>query len=121
MRALLATNALLAFLAELGGLAALAIWGASLPVAAGLRVLAAVGAPVLTAVIWGLFCAPHAAVALPGPWVPVLKLALLACAVAALVTAGHPWWAAGLAVIAIGSALIAYRFGTGLAPGPATG
>lgn len=119
MRALLGANATLAFLAELGGLAALAIWGAGLQIATGLRVLVAIGAPVLAAIVWGLFCAPQATVALPGPVVAVLKLVLLAGAVAALTAAGRPWWAVVLAVVAIGSALVAARFGTGLAAGPA--
>lgn len=117
MKALLGLNALLAFLAELGGLAAFAIWAATLPVATWLRVLLAVAVPVVAAVIWGLFCAPRAVVALPPAVVVALKLVVLACAVAALVAAGHPWWALTLAVVAIGSAVIAARFGTGFAAG----
>lgn len=126
MRVLLGINSLLAFLAELGGLAAFAVWAAGLPIATGWRVLLAVATPLAAAAIWGLFCAPRAAVELPGMAVAAIKLLLLGCAVVALVAAGHPWWALVLAVVAIGSSLIVTRLGTGLAaaaaparPGPA--
>ncbi len=118
MRPLLGLNALVAFLAELGGLAAFAIWAAGLPIATAWRVVLAIAIPVVVAVIWGLFCAPRAAVELPGPLVAAIKLVLLAAAVVALASAGHPWWALILAVGGIGSTVIAARFGIGLAADP---
>lgn len=95
----------------------LAIWGATLPLPTGLRVLAAVGTPMLAAIVWGLFCAPQAAIGLPHPWVIVIQLALLACEVAALTASGHPRWAIVLAVLALGSTGIAAGFGTGMTAG----
>jgi hypothetical protein len=50
--------------------------------------------------------------------VAAIKLVLLAAAVVALASAGHPWWALILAVGGIGSTVIAARFGIGLAADP---
>src|SRR4051794_41925169 len=52
--------AAVAFGSELAALAALAVGGWALPAPTGVRVLAAVGAPLLAAVLWGLFAAPQA-------------------------------------------------------------
>ena len=51
-----------AFLAELAALAALAVWGWSLGNSTGWRVVLAVAAPAVAAVLWGVFAAPRAPV-----------------------------------------------------------
>lgn len=108
-------NLAVVFGAELAGLAGFGVWGAqavSAPIGRGVIALAA---PLAAAVLWGLFCAPRAAITLPGPTVAGIKLALLAAAVLALLAAGHPWWAITLAVVAPLSALLA-----GALPAPTT-
>src|SRR4051794_41901994 len=54
--------ATVAFGSELAALAALAVGGWALPGSTTLRVVAAVGLPLVAAVLWGLFAAPHAVV-----------------------------------------------------------
>jgi hypothetical protein len=93
-----------AFLSELAALAGLAIWGWTTGTG-WLRVLITVGAPLVAAVLWGLFAAPQAAFDVPVLAV-VVKLAVYGCAVAGLVAAGHPWLAAVLAVAAAAGSLL---------------
>ncbi|MGW5670414.1 YrdB family protein [Micromonospora sp. NPDC003776] len=57
----------LIFLLELAMLAAAARWGFTLDAGWPVRLLAGIGAPLLLAVVWGVFCSPRANVALPAP------------------------------------------------------
>jgi hypothetical protein len=98
-------NDLLRFGLELAALGALAHWGWT-GVAGFAGVLAAVGLPVLAAVLWGTFRAPDdasagggAPVPVPGPVRLALELGLFGLAVAALVDAGAPL--AGLVLAAL--------------------
>jgi hypothetical protein len=94
------TWATVAFASELAALAALAVGAWSLPDSTTGRVLAALGAPLAAAVLWGLFAAPQAPVQ-----VAVLALAtkvvVYGSAVLALAVSGHPRLAAVLAVAAV--------------------
>ena len=74
----------LAFLLELLALAALAYWGF-----AEVAWWAGVGAPVLAAVVWGLFAAPRATFSLPVVGVLLVKAVVFGAAVAALIAAGQ--------------------------------
>ena len=87
-----------AFLSELAALAALAFWGWTTG-SGWVRVLLAVGAPLVAAVLWGLFAAPHAAFDVPVLAV-VVKLVVYGTAVAALAVTGHPVLAVALALAA---------------------
>jgi hypothetical protein len=93
-------GATLAFVSELGSLAALAFWGFSVPAGAVARVLLGVGLPVAAAVLWGLFAAPRAVIRIPA-LVAVTKVAVQGGAVAALAVSGHPWLAVALAAGAV--------------------
>ncbi len=55
-----------------------------------MHVLLGVGAPLLAAVVWGLFAAPRARVRLPFAAILGVKTAVYAAATAALAGAGHP-------------------------------
>ncbi|NES17189.1 MULTISPECIES: YrdB family protein [Micromonospora] len=57
----------LAFLLELAMLAAAGWWGFTLDAGWLVRLLAGLGAPLLLAVVWGIFCSPRASVPLPAP------------------------------------------------------
>lgn len=95
-----------AFLVELGGLAAFTVW--AWRVGGNWPFLGAILTPLLAAVLWGLFCSPRATVKLPKRVVGVVKLGFLALAVLALFRAGLPWWGVALLVIALAdSALLA--------------
>jgi hypothetical protein len=80
----------LAFALELCMLAALAYWGIRTGHGLGMRIALGVGAPLLAAVLWGLFMAPQATWAAPEPWHLVLTLVFFAAAITGLVSAGQP-------------------------------
>ena len=95
----------LALLSEIAALAVLAAWGWSAG-SGGVRWLAAVGLPLLAAVLWGLFAAPRARIRVPVMAVAV-KALVLGGAVLALADLGHPWWAGVLAVASLLGAVVA--------------
>lgn len=59
-------NLALAFLLELAVLVAVGYWGFTLDAHWAVRVLAGIGAPLLLAVLWGLFASPKATYPLHG-------------------------------------------------------
>ena len=107
MRAL---NLALRFGLELCMLAALAVWGFSLEDTAT-SVVAGIGAPLLAAVVWGVFVSPKAVRRLEDPWRLVLELVLFAAAAVALAAAGHAVLATAfaLAVLANEALLLVWR------------
>ena len=92
--------AAVAFASELAALVALGFAGWSLPGSTAVRVLGAVGAPLLAAVLWGLFAAPQAPVQVMVLAVAT-KLVVYGSAVLALAASGHPRLAGVLAVAAV--------------------
>ena len=83
-------NLALAFLLELCMLAALGYWGFTLDQGFIIRIIAGLGAPLLAAVIWGLWMAPKAAKRLREPLHLIGELILFGLAIAALYAAGQP-------------------------------
>ena len=91
-------NELVAFLLELCALAALAWWGVRAGGSPLARAALGIGAPLLTAVAWGLFAAPRAPVtARP------LKLAVVAVVFGAATVA---LWAVGARPLAVAFAVV---------------
>ena len=93
-----------AFLSELAALAALAVWGWSAG-SGSVRLLLAIGAPVVAAVLWGLFAAPQAVFDVP-VLAAIVKVAVFGAAAAGLAAAGHPRLAVALALAAAASSLL---------------
>ncbi|HEY9369696.1 YrdB family protein [Streptomyces sp.] len=89
----------LAFLLELAALALLAWWGWQCSENTALRLLAAVGAPLTAAVLWGLFASPKAEIALPLAGVLAVKALVFGAAALALYALGRHGWAAVFAVV----------------------
>ena len=58
-------NLTVAFLLELCALAALGYWGLRTASGPATKAALGIGAPLLAAVLWGLFAAPHAPVSIP--------------------------------------------------------
>lgn len=109
-------NLAAAFLLELCALAALGYWGFQTGEGPIAKLALAVGAPLLTAVVWGAFVAPKALVKVPAAPRLLLKLVVFGAAAVALAAAGRPtlaWIFA--AVVAVNLALV-YALGDG-APG----
>ncbi|MEX0173079.1 YrdB family protein [Streptomyces sp. LMG1-1-1.1] len=91
----------LAFLLELAALAVLAWWGWESADHVALRLLFAVAAPALAAVVWGLFAAPKARIPLPLPGVLVVKALVFGAAALALHALDRPSSALVFAVVAL--------------------
>ncbi len=102
-------NLVARFVLELAALAALAYWGFSLNASVTVRVVAGLGAPVVAAVLWGLFASPRAAVPVPDSIQLAVQLGVFTVAVAAMAFAGRPHlaWGFGIAA-AVNAALIAW-------------
>lgn len=82
-------NLALSFLLELSALAALGYWGFQTGPSTLLKILLGIGAPLLAAVIWGLFAAPKASRRLRGFALYLLKAAVFVTAILALAAAGQ--------------------------------
>ena len=93
----------LVFIVELALLAVLALAGARLGSQATAIVLALL-LPLVSAVLWGLYLAPHASRRLPHPGRMVAKLAVMLAASALLAASGATAW--GLAFLLPGGALV---------------
>jgi Protein of unknown function (DUF2568) len=93
-------NLALKFLLELGALAALAVGFAGIG-SAPTNVVLAVGAPVVAAIVWGIYAAPKSSRRLPTAPRMAVELAVFAAAGAALVAAGAYVWAAVLACLVL--------------------
>jgi Protein of unknown function (DUF2568) len=96
----------LAFLLEIIALVALAWWGFHTGDGPVPSVLLGVGAPLLAAVVWGLFASPRARVRLPFVGVLAVKVVVYAVATAALDAVGHPVAAVVFAVVAAANTLL---------------
>ena len=100
-------NLAVAFLLELCVLVALGYWGFQVGGGTLAKVALGVGAPLLTAVVWGLFIAPKAVVTVPSAINLALRILVFGLAVAGLAVAGRPTWAWVLGVaLAVNLALV---------------
>lgn len=99
-------NDLLAFLLELAALAALCYGGFVIGGGTAVKLILAIGAPLLAAAIWGLFAAPRARVKLPLAGVLVVKALVFACATAALYAAGRDLLATLFAILVVANTTV---------------
>ncbi|MEU6164459.1 YrdB family protein [Streptomyces tanashiensis] len=91
----------LAFLLELAALAVLARWGWESAENTALRLLLAIAAPGLAAVVWGLFAAPRARFPVPPAGVLLVKALVFGAAAVALHALDRPVWAVSFAAVAL--------------------
>jgi len=99
-------NLALAFVLELCGLAAFGYWGAHTGTHTLTSVALGVGAPLVAALLWGVFAAPRAPAASPAAAAVVQVVFFLAAALALGIT-GHPRLAATfLILVLVNSALL---------------
>ena len=108
-KSLYTANEIAAFLLEIVVLVVLAIWGFSAGHGAA-SVLLGIAAPVLAAVIWGLFAAPRARFPLPLAGTLAVKAVVFAAAVAALAGLGQVLLAVVLAVVLVANTVVATVF-----------
>jgi hypothetical protein len=99
MDALKAVNLGVRFVLELCALAALAYWGWKAGDRMPAKLLLGIGAPLVAAVVWGLFVAPKATFDVGDGLRLALELVVFGCAVAALVAAGRIGLGVALGVV----------------------
>lgn len=99
-------NLATAFLLELAVLVAAGYWGFTLHPNLAVRLLAGLGAPLVLAVLWGVFAAPKASIPLHGIAGIAFKVAWFAAGAAALALAGRTVPAVVLMVVYVVNTLM---------------
>src|SRR5215471_12653308 len=94
-------NLAVAFLLELCALVALAYWGFQASNNGILKLVLGLGAPLLTAVIWGRFMSPTSKARLQGTAYLLLKIAIFGIAALALAIAGQGTLAIIFAIVSV--------------------
>ncbi len=82
-------NLVLRFLLEVAALVSLGYWGFSTQDTLVTKILCGIGAPLVAAVIWGLFVAPKAAHPVRLPWRLLIEAIVFGAAAAGLFGAGR--------------------------------
>ena len=104
-------NLSLRFVLELCALAALAVWGATVGSGTPFKLTLGVGAPLLAAVVWGLFVAPKAAVPVPDSPRFVIELVVFGAAAVGLAATGHLRLAAAIAIAYVINRALLFAWG----------
>jgi len=103
----------LQFLLELAALAALGYWGSTAGDGTFAHVALAIAAPLLAAIVWGMFGSPKAPFHLGGAWRLLLEVVFFGSAAAALVVADRPVLGAVLAATVAANVALLYALGEG--------
>ena len=98
MSAIMPVALALRFFLELCALAALGYWGWQAGQTPVVKFALGIGAPLMAAILWGLFVAPKATIAAPSGVRLLIELAVFGLAVLALFVAGRPQLALALAI-----------------------
>jgi len=106
-----AANLALRFLLELCALGALGYWGFKTGGVLITKIGLGIGAPLVAAVVWGVFVSPRAPVALPGPLSLILQALVFGSAAAALAYAGHHSLALLFVAVVVINAILMYAWG----------
>lgn len=94
-------NLFVRFLLELCSLGALGYWGFVVGGSAFVKILLGIGAPLLAAVVWGLFVSPKATVPLNLPLRLAPEALVFGSATVALFATGHAVLAVSLLIVAV--------------------
>ena len=105
------SNLILCFLLELFALGALGYRGFKSGGGAVAKVGLGIGAPLVAAVVWGVFLLPRAAVPLPGFLVLMLQAVVFGAAAAGLLATGHRTLALVFGAIVVINAVLMYAWG----------
>ncbi|KIL39849.1 hypothetical protein SD70_17455 [Gordoniibacillus kamchatkensis] len=97
------------FLLELASLAAFGYWGFHVNAGVAAKIAIGIGAPLVVAIVWGLFLAPKASFSIvPIPARTALKLVVFLLASAALYAAGRSSLAMAMAAAAVVETALVY-------------
>ena len=105
------SNLVLRFLLELFVLGALGYWGFKTGGGTVAKVGLGIGAPLVAAVVWGVFLSPRAAVPLPGFLILMLQAVVFGAAAAGLLATGHRTLALVFGAIVVINAVLMYAWG----------
>lgn len=111
MNVIKAANLGLRFLLELCMLAALAYWGVQTGRGIAMKVGLGIGAPLIAAILWGLFEAPNSSMRLQGAPRLILEVAIFAVAAAALYAAKQPGLALAFALVVVANRVLMQIWG----------
>jgi Protein of unknown function (DUF2568) len=109
VNALHAANLVVRFLLELAALAATAYWGYETGSGA-LRVVLAIGAPLLVIAVWWAFVSPKPRLEVPRPLKLAIEFAVFGAAAAGLWATGRHTLALAFGAIALVSGTLNYRW-----------
>jgi hypothetical protein len=104
-------NLALRFLLELCALVALGYWGLKTGSGTIAKIALGIGAPLVAAVVWGVFVAPRAPVELPGFVVLLLQVLVFGSAAAGRVATAHRTLALAFGVLVVINAILMYVWG----------
>lgn len=104
-------NLALRFFLELCALGALGYWGFKTGGGLTAKIGLGIGAPLVAAVVWGVFVSPRAPVELPGPLSLLLQVLVFGSAAAGLAATGHRTLALVFGVLVVINALLMYVWG----------
>jgi hypothetical protein len=113
MRVIGGLNAALRFILELAGIVALAFWGWTVGDGSPLRIILALGAPLLLTVAWALLIAPRSRSPLDQRTRFVVGSGLLLVAAAGLWAAGSTAVAAAFGILVVVNTVLAFVFPVG--------
>lgn len=98
------------FILELCALAALGYWGFRTGTGWTVKLILGIGAPVLAAVVWGLFVSPKATYDIGDPARLVVEIIVFGLAAVALYYAGQPGLCAVFVIAALISRVLVFIF-----------
>ena len=104
-------NLVLSFLLEVCALAAFSFWGYHAGLSFPWKIVLAISAPLLAAVLWGIFAAPRAVRPLPEPWHLLFALTFFTLAAMALYASEYQRLALVFALVVSVSEALAYIWG----------
>jgi hypothetical protein len=104
-------NLLLRFLLELCALGALGYWGFKTGGGLAAKIGLGIGAPLVAAIVWGVFVSPRATVHLPEIAVLILQVLVFGSAAAGLAATGHRTLALVFGAIVVINAVLMYVWG----------
>ncbi|TCS75135.1 YrdB family protein [Effusibacillus lacus] len=105
------SNLVLRFLLELFALVAFGYWGFKIGRGMIVKIGIGIGAPLLAALVWGMFGSPGAPMPVSGLLHLILELTIFGLATAALYTSGHPAMAAIFGLTVVINRLLMYVWG----------
>jgi hypothetical protein len=103
-------NLLLAFLLELGVLAALAYWGVATGSTIPLKIVLGIGTPALVLIVWAIWGAPRSERRLRGRWYWLLRIGFDAAGAGALYVAGQHLLGTIFALVAALNCILGYAW-----------